>query len=49
MKVTAEELWKLNRGTADACLAHPFVQGIAVFKDLLVVVFEELTLHKGYA
>ncbi len=27
--VTAEELWKLNRDTADACLAHPFVQGIA--------------------
>ncbi len=90
MKVTAEELWKLNRVTADACLAHPFVQGIAagdlslerfrvyvaqdayfleafarayalalakssdregivVFKDLLVGVFEELTLHEGYA
>ena len=90
MKLTAEELWKLNRDTADACLAHPFVQGIASgdlsrerfrvyvaqdayfleafarayalalakspdregiadFKDLLVGVFEELTLHEGYA
>jgi len=90
VKVTAEELWKLNRDTADACLAHPFVQGIAsgdlsrerfrvyvaqdayfleafarayalalakspdregiaVFKDLLVGVFEELTLHEAYA
>ncbi len=90
MKVTAEELWKLNRDTANACLTHPFVQGIgsgdlsrerfrvyvaqdayfleafarayalalakspdregiAVFKDLLVGVFEELTLHEGYA
>ena len=90
MKVTAEELWKRNRDTADACLTHPFVQGIgsgdlsrerfrvyvaqdayfleafarayalalakspdregiAVFKDLLVGVFEELTLHEGYA
>ena len=90
MKLTAEELWKLNRDTADACLTHPFVQGIAsgdlsrerfrvyvaqdayfleafarayalalakspdregiaVFKDLLVAVFEELTLHEGYA
>ena len=29
MKLTAEELWKRNRDTADACLAHPFVQGIA--------------------
>ena len=88
--VTAEELWKRNRDTANACLAHPFVQGIgsgdlsherfrvyvaqdayfleafarayalalakspdregiAVFKDLLVGVFEELTLHQGYA
>ncbi len=28
MKVTAKELWKLNRDTADACLVHPFVQGI---------------------
>jgi thiaminase/transcriptional activator TenA len=27
--MTAEELWKLNRDTADVCLAHPFVQGIA--------------------
>jgi len=90
VKVTAEELWKRNRDTADACLTHPFVQGIgsgdlsrerfrvyvaqdayfleafarayalalakspdregiAVFKDLLVGVFEELTLHEGYA
>jgi len=90
VKVTAEELWKLNRDTANACLTHPFVQGIgsgdlsrerfrvyvaqdayfleafarayalalakspdregiAVFKDLLVGVFEELTLHEGYA
>ena len=24
MKVTAEELWKLNRDTAYVCLAHPF-------------------------
>ncbi len=90
VNVTAEELWKLNRDTADVCLAHPFVQGIgsgdlsrerfrvyvaqdayfldafarayalalaktpdregiAIFKDLLVGVFEELTLHEGYA
>ena len=28
MKLTAEELWKRNRDTADACLTHPFVQGI---------------------
>jgi thiaminase/transcriptional activator TenA len=90
VKVSAEDLWKLNRDTADACLAHPFVQGIAsgdlslecfrvyvaqdayfleafarayalalakspdregiaVFKDLLVGVFEELTLHESYA
>ncbi len=90
MKVSAEELWKLNRDAADVCLAHPFVQGIgsgdlsrerfrvyvaqdayfleafarayalalakspdregiAIFKDLLVGVFEELTLHEGYA
>ncbi len=90
MKVTAGELWKLNRDTADACLAHPFVrgigsgdlsrerfrvyvaqdayfleafarayalalakspdrEGIAVFKDLLVGVFDELRLHRGYA
>jgi len=90
VKVTAEELWKRNRDTADACLTHPFVQGIgsgdlsrerfrvyvaqdayfleafarayalalakspdregiAVFKDLLVGVFEEFTLHEGYA
>jgi thiaminase/transcriptional activator TenA len=90
VKVTAEELWKLNRDTAEACLGHPFVQGIAsgdlsrqrfqvyvaqdacfleafarayalalakspdregiaVFKDLLVGVFEELTLHESYA
>ena len=88
--VTAEELWKLNRDTAHARLAHPFVQGIAsgdlsrqrfqvyvaqdacfleafarayalalakspdregiaVFKDLLVGVFDELTLHESYA
>ncbi len=90
VRVTADELWKLNRDTADACLAHPFVQGIGsgdlsrdcfrvyvaqdayfleafarayalalakspdresivIFKDLLVGVFEELTLHQGYA
>ncbi len=90
VKVTAQELWKVNRDLADACLAHPFVQGIAsgdlsrecfqvylaqdayfltafargyalalakspdresiaAFKDLLVGVFEELTLHQGYA
>ena len=88
--MTAKELWERNRDLADACLAHPFVQGIAsgdlsrqrfqvyvaqdacfleafarayalalakspdregitVFKDLLVGVFEELTLHEGYA
>lgn len=29
VKVTAQELWKVNRDLADACLAHPFVQGIA--------------------
>jgi thiaminase/transcriptional activator TenA len=90
VKVTAQELWKVNRDLADACLAHPFVQGIAsgdlsrecfqvylaqdayflaafargyalalakspdregvvIFKDLLVGVFDELTLHEGYA
>ena len=27
--VIIEELRKLNRGTADTCLAHPFVQDIA--------------------
>ncbi len=89
VKVTAEELWKRNRDTADVCLAHPFVrgigsgdlsrerfrvyvaqdayfleafarayalalarspdrEGIVVFKDLLVGVFDEL-LHQGYA
>ena len=88
--MTAQELWERNRDLADACLAHPFVQGlasgdlsrqrfqvyvaqdacfleafarayalalakspdregIAVFKDLLVGVFEELTLHESYA
>ncbi len=88
--MTAEELWHRNRDLADACLTHPFVQGIAsgqlarvgfqvyvaqdayfleafarayglalakspdrdgivVFKDLLVGVFEELTLHQSYA
>jgi thiaminase/transcriptional activator TenA len=88
--MTAQEMWQRNRNLADACLAHPFVQGIAsgelsrgrfqiyvaqdayfleafarayalalakspdregiaVFKDLLIGVFEELTLHKGYA
>ena len=81
---------KIPMDLADACLAHPFVQGlasgelsrgrfqiyvaqdayfleafarayalalakspdregIAVFKDLLIGVFEELTLHRGYA
>ena len=90
VKITAEDLWKRNSDTADACLAHPFVQGIGsgdlsvecfqiyvaqdayflesfarayalalakspdregvvVFKDLLVGVFEELTLHEAYA
>ena len=90
VNVTAAELWKRNRDTANACLALPFVQGIgsgdlsherfevyvaqdayfleafarayalalakspdregiAVFKDLLDGVFEELTLHEGYA
>ncbi len=90
MSVTAAELWRRNRDLADACLAHPFVRGIAsgelargrfqvyvaqdayfleaftrayalalarcpdreglaVFKDLLVGVFDELRLHRGYA
>lgn len=90
MSAKAAELWRRNRDLADACLAHPFVQGIAsgelalgcfqvyvaqdayfleafarayalalarcpdregiaVFKDLLVGVFEELELHRGYA
>ncbi len=88
--MAARELWQRNRDLADACLAHPFVQGIAsgdlrlerfqvyvaqdacfleafarayalalarspdreglvTFKDLLVGVFEELGLHRGYA
>ncbi len=88
--MTAEELWQQNRDLGDACLKHPFVQGIAsgqlarasfevfvaqdayfleafarayalalakspdregigVFKDLLVGVFEELALHRSYA
>ena len=88
--MTAQELWQRNRDLGDACLTHPFVQGIAtgqlarasfevfvaqdayfleafarayalalakspdregigVFKDLLVGVFDELTLHRGYA
>lgn len=29
MSVTAAELWRRNRDLADACLEHPFVQGIA--------------------
>lgn len=90
MSVTATELWRRNRDLADACLGHPFVQGIAsgellrerfqvyvaqdacfleafarayglalarcpdreglaVFKDLLLGVFEELRLHRSYA
>ncbi len=90
MSVSAAELWQRNRHLADACLAHPFVrgiasgelerqrfqlyvaqdayfleafarayalalarcpdrEGIAVFKDLLVGVFDELRLHRGYA
>jgi thiaminase/transcriptional activator TenA len=90
VSVTAAHLWRQSRDLADACLAHPFVQGIAsgdlprerfqvyvaqdayfleafarayalalarcpdregleVWKDLLVGVFEELQLHKGYA
>ncbi len=90
MSVSAAELWQRNRDLADACLAHPFVRGIAsgelerqrfqlyvaqdacfleafargyalalarcpdreglaVFKDLLVGVFDELRLHRGYA
>ena len=90
MSVAAEELWQRNRDLAGACLAHPFVRGIAsgaltrrrfqvyvaqdayfleafvrayalalarcpdreglaVFKDLLVGVFDELRLHRGYA
>ena len=88
--MSAQELWIRNRDLADACLAHPFVQGIAsgalslerfrvyigqdvyfleafarayalaaakspdreglaVFKDLLVGVFDELSLHESYA
>ncbi len=88
--MTAQELWKLNRDLAEACLAHSFVQGIAsgelsrerfqvyvaqdayfleafarayglalakcphreamvVFNDLLVGVFDELSLHESYA
>ena len=88
--MTAKELWQGNRELADACLQHPFVQGIAsgqltrssfqlyvaqdayfleafarayalalarcpdregigVLKDLLVGVFDELALHRGYA
>ncbi len=88
--MTAQELWQRNRDLGDACLKHPFVQGIAtgqlarasfqvyvaqdayfleafarayalalarspdreglgVFKDLLVGVFEELALHQSYA
>ncbi len=90
MSVRAAELWQRNRDLADACLAHPFVRGIAsgalarrrfqiyvaqdayfldafarayalalarcpdreglaVFVDLLVGVFDELRLHRGYA
>ncbi len=90
MSATASELWRRNSDLADACLAHPFVrgiasgelsrecfqvyvaqdayfleafarayalglarcldrEGIAVFKDLLVGVFDELELHRGYA
>ena len=90
MSAKAAELWRRNRDLANACLAHPFVQGIAsgglarerfrayvaqdsyfleafarayalalarcpdregiaIFKDLLVGVFEELRLHRGYA
>jgi thiaminase/transcriptional activator TenA len=89
-KLSAAELWRRNRDLAEACLAHPFVQGLAsgelarerfrvyvtqdacfleafarayalclarcpdraglaVFRDLLVGVFEELRLHRGYA
>jgi thiaminase/transcriptional activator TenA len=29
VRVSAEGLWRRNRDLADACLAHPFVQGIA--------------------
>ncbi len=88
--MTSQELWKLNRDLAEACLAHSFVQGIAsgdlsrerfqvyvaqdacfleafarayalalakcrdretmvIFKDLLVGVFDELSLHESYA
>jgi thiaminase/transcriptional activator TenA len=90
VSVKASHLWQQSRDLADACLAHPFVQGIAsgdlprerfqvyvaqdaffleafargyalalahcpdreglgIFKDLLVGVFEELKLHQGYA
>jgi thiaminase/transcriptional activator TenA len=86
VSVSAAELWQRNRDLADACLAHPFVRGIAsgelehrrfqlyvaqdacfleafarayalalarcpdreglaVFKDLLVGVFDELRLR----
>ncbi len=88
--MTSQELWQRNRDLADACLTHPFVQGIAsgrlarasfqvyvaqdayfleafarayalalarspdregirAFKDLLIGVFDELTLHQSYA
>ena len=88
--VKANELWAANDDLADACLNHPFVQGIASgalarekfqvyvaqdayfleafarayamacakspdreglsqFRDLLNGVFDELTLHAGYA
>jgi thiaminase/transcriptional activator TenA len=90
VSATAADLWRQSRDLADACLEHPFVQGIAsgdlprerfqvyvaqdayfleafargyalalarcpdregleVWKDLLVGVFEELRLHQGYA
>ncbi len=88
--MTSQELWQRNRDLAEACLKHPFVQGIAsgqlarasfqvyvaqdayfleafarayalalarspdregirAFKDLLIGVFDELTLHQSYA
>jgi thiaminase/transcriptional activator TenA len=90
VNASAAELWRRNRDLADACLAHPFVrgmasgklararfqvyvaqdayfleafarafalalarcpdrEGLAAFKDLLVGVFDELGLHRGYA
>jgi hypothetical protein len=52
MKVTAEELSKLNRDVADACLAHPFVRGIGsgTFRASVAgrsSVIQRLRMHDG--